>query len=253
MNPSTNPRSGSASVITTFIDGTHLNGFIVNFSPIRDTCQIFPLAGPYAGESKLVNIRQIKGIFFVKEFIDLESLESDEFVGLVQDRKIEVIFTDGERLVGSTKGYDATRPGFFVIPAKSVGNILRIFVSNANVRQVRRVQLEKGKTEATRDDRRRRSPRVPLQAPIQVTWRNESGKPHAETTTTEVVNAHGALVTLRNPRVPGSELEVTNLATHIRARAQVVFAGSPSPQRGIEVGIELADPNQNFWMANSHG
>ncbi len=251
MIPSINAKSGPAKVITTFIDGTHLNGFIVNFSPIRDTCQIFPLAGPYAGESKLVNIRQIKGIFFVKEFIDLESLESDEFVGLVQGRKIEVIFTDGDRLVGSTIGYDAIRPGFFVIPAKSVGNILRIFVSNANVRQVRRVQLERGKTEATGDDRR--SPRVHMQVPIQVTWRDESGKPHAETTTTEVVNAHGAMVTLRNPRGPGSELEVTNLATHERARAQVACAGRPSPQRGIEVGIELAVPNQNFWMANSPG
>ena len=251
MNPSTNPRPGPANVITTFIDGTHLNGFIVNFSPIRDTCQIFPLAGLYAGESKLVYIRQIKGIFFVKEFIDLESLESDEFGVLVQGRKIEVIFTDGERLVGSTIGYDAIRPGFFVIPAKSVGNILRIFVSNANVRQVRRVQLERGKTEATGYDRR--SPHVHMKVPIQVTWRDESGKPYTETTTTEVVNAHGALVTLRNPRVPGSELEVTNLATHERARAQVAYVGRPSPQRGIEVGIELADPNQHFWLANSPG
>ncbi len=251
MNPSTNARSGPVKVITTFIDGKHLSGFVLNFTPIRDTCHIFPWPTSYAVESQLVNIRQIKGIFFVKEFIELESLESDEFVGPVQGRKIEVIFTDGEGLVGSTIGYNPTRPGFFVIPAKSVGNILRIFVSNANVRQVRRGQLERGKTEATGDDRR--SPRVPLQASIQVTWRNESGKLHAETTTTELVNAHGALVTLRNPRVPGSEVEVTNLATHVRARAQVVFAGSPSPQRGMEVGIELADPNQNFWMANSHG
>ena len=253
MNLSFNARSGPVKVITTFIDGRHFSGFVLNFSPIRDTCQIFPWPSPYAGESQpqLVNIRQIKGIFFVKEFIKLESQESDEFVGPVQGRKIEVIFTDGKVLVGSTIGYAPTRPGFFVIPAKSFGNILRIFVSNANVRQVRRVQLERGKTEATGGDRR--SPRVPLQASIQVTWRDESGKPHAETTTTEVVNAHGALLTLRNPRVPGSELEVTNLATHVRARVQVVCAGSPSPQRGIEVGIELADPNEKFWMANSHG
>jgi hypothetical protein len=39
-----------------------------------------------------------------------------------------VVFQDGETLVGTTQGYDPTRPGFFVIPADPASNNDRCFV-----------------------------------------------------------------------------------------------------------------------------
>ena len=47
MIPSINARSETAKVITISIDGMHRSGYIFNFSPIHDTCQIFPSASPY--------------------------------------------------------------------------------------------------------------------------------------------------------------------------------------------------------------
>ena len=76
----------------------------------------------------------------MKEFTDKEhqDLENpNEFVGVVHGRKLEVSFSDKERLVGSTEGYSPNRLGFFFFPANSASNVLRVFVVNANVRQVR--------------------------------------------------------------------------------------------------------------------
>jgi hypothetical protein len=48
-----------------------------------------------------------------------------------------VIFKDGEVLVGTTTGYDASRPGFFLFPADEKSNNERIFVVTAAVKTVR--------------------------------------------------------------------------------------------------------------------
>jgi hypothetical protein len=54
----------------------------------------------------------------------------------VQGRKVEVIFKDGEALVGSTQGYQADRPGFFMVPADPQSNNERIFVVAKAVQKV---------------------------------------------------------------------------------------------------------------------
>jgi hypothetical protein len=43
-------------------------------------------------------------------------------------RKIGVVFKDGEVLVGTTQGYDRSRPGFFVVPADAESNDERVYV-----------------------------------------------------------------------------------------------------------------------------
>ena len=53
-------------------------------------------------------------------------------------KKIEVTFKDGEVLVGTTMGYDAQRPGFFLFPADDTTNNTRTFVvAAAAVKNVR--------------------------------------------------------------------------------------------------------------------
>ncbi len=51
-------------------------------------------------------------------------------------RKVRVLFTDGELLVGTTQGYDARRPGFFVFPADTESNNERIFVVRGAIQQI---------------------------------------------------------------------------------------------------------------------
>jgi hypothetical protein len=48
-----------------------------------------------------------------------------------------VILKDGEKLVGSTLGYEPNRPGFFIHPADDKSNNIRVFVVQAFVDKVR--------------------------------------------------------------------------------------------------------------------
>ena len=147
MIVSSSQASGPAKVIAIFSGGSHSSGFVFDFLPTRESCQIFPMESPYAGKPQEVDVRQLKSIFFVKEFTDLEPYDIGEFIGVAHGKKVEVIFHDGGRLVGTTQGYNPHRLGFFVIPAKTTGNIIRVFVVNANVSQVRPIQVDEGKPE----------------------------------------------------------------------------------------------------------
>lgn len=95
---------------------------------------------------------------------------------------------------------------------------------------------------------RRRSPRVLLELPVLVTWQDESGQPQSELTTTKIVNAYGALLTLKSPVTVGLELELTNRLTQAKVPARVAWLGSQSPSGGGEVGIELGNPIPEFWV-----
>jgi hypothetical protein len=50
---------------------------------------------------------------------------------------MEIVFKDGEKLVGSTLGYEPNRPGFFIHPADDKSNNIRVFVVQAFVDKVR--------------------------------------------------------------------------------------------------------------------
>ena len=50
---------------------------------------------------------------------------------------MEVTFTDGEVLVGTTTGYDAKCQGLFLSPVDGQGNNARIFIVQAVVKKVR--------------------------------------------------------------------------------------------------------------------
>jgi uncharacterized protein DUF6982 len=51
-------------------------------------------------------------------------------------RKIKVVFSDGEVLVGTTQGYQPNRPGLFVLPANLDSNIERCYVVAAATREI---------------------------------------------------------------------------------------------------------------------
>ena len=142
MASSPRQSSGPVKVVAVFreVDRQGVKGFVFDFSPQRDKCRIFPSEAARADEAQEIDIRKLKAIFFVKEFADLEhhtQTHSEEFVGVSHGRKMEVTLADGERLVGTTEGYNPKRLGFFLIPPHPQGNNLRVFVVNASVREVK--------------------------------------------------------------------------------------------------------------------
>jgi len=91
----------------------------------------------------------------------------------------------------------------------------------------------------------RRSQRILLSIPVAVSGQRPNGAPFTERTRTFVVNAHGALVELREPVLVGQRLRVKNLATNEEMNCKVadINPGSNLP----EVGVEFAEACPRFW------
>jgi hypothetical protein len=110
--------------------------------PDRDESQQWVLlhlsSEPRAKDTVPVPVATLKALFFVRDFAGDPSLvEEKEFAAPANGRKIEVTFSDGETLVGTTLGYRGTGTGFFMFPADDRSNNIRIFVTPAGVRGVR--------------------------------------------------------------------------------------------------------------------
>lgn len=126
-------------IVVRFQDGRIVKGHTSDFLPTKPTFHVSLLDAPRDAKPIDVQIADVKAIFFVKDFVgDRERKKKQEFpTGKpVVGRKIRVLFQDGETLVGTTQGYDSTRPGFFVIPADNESNNDRCFVVTRATKQV---------------------------------------------------------------------------------------------------------------------
>ena len=93
---------------------------------------------------------------------------------------------------------------------------------------------------------RRRSCRVLVQVPVQVTADADVQGSFEEDTQTLVVNAHGALILLANPVRTGQTLRLKNKASKDEELCKVVYLG-PAQNSRIQVGVEFTSPSPHFW------
>ena len=91
---------------------------------------------------------------------------------------------------------------------------------------------------------RRRSHRVLLHVPITVSSVDPKSE-FSEQTSTLVVNAHGALITLQAKANQNQKLLISSAASEKRP-CRVVYVG-PTLQGRTQYGIEFAEPAPNFW------
>jgi hypothetical protein len=128
-----------AKVVVAYLDGRRLKGYTNDFSPVRDQFFLFPedVDPKPGGRGTQVRLAELKALFFVKDFAGnpdhREAPDSSQILG----KKMEVTFTDGERLLGSSVAYNPKNLGFFMQPLNSADNNERIFVINRNVKQVK--------------------------------------------------------------------------------------------------------------------
>jgi hypothetical protein len=128
-----------AKVVVAYLDGRRLKGYTNDFSTVRDQFFLFPEGGEPkpAARGTAVRLAELKALFFVKDFagtpVHADRPERSQLLG----KKIEVTFTDGEKLTGSTVAHNPNSVGFFMQPADSASNNERIFVVNRNVKQVK--------------------------------------------------------------------------------------------------------------------
>jgi hypothetical protein len=126
-------------VVARYVNGKRVKGFSQDFFPNKDRFHIYQAAKP-SGEAVEVLVKELKAIFFVQDFVG--NYLYNERKGYIQGekpsgRKVEVTFADGEVLIGSTLGYDPSRPGFFLFPADPKSNNIRVFAVTTAVKKVR--------------------------------------------------------------------------------------------------------------------
>ena len=93
---------------------------------------------------------------------------------------------------------------------------------------------------------RRRSQRVLMQVGVLIRGKDAQGKPFEEKTDTLAINAHGALVALKNRITSGSKLKMKHNMTEEEQECHVVFLG-PVRDGKAEIGLEFSEPRPAFW------
>jgi hypothetical protein len=129
-------------VVVRYADGRIAKGFIQNFSPNKDSFHITPI-DQSSGKTIEVFVKRLKAIFWVRDFSgNAQYNERRKFLKeqTSSGLKVEVIFVDGETMVGSTVvAYDPKRQGNFLIPADPASNNIRVFIVSSAVRSVRQL------------------------------------------------------------------------------------------------------------------
>lgn len=97
------------------------------------------------------------------------------------------------------------------------------------------------------DPGRRRSMRVLLSVPINVSGQTKDDQKFEEETRTLVVNAHGALISLSAKVIAGQQIKVSNRATKKAMECRVVYVGNPVADK-MQMGIEFVEPCPFFWQ-----
>ncbi|PKL51794.1 MAG: hypothetical protein CVV37_04635 [Nitrospira bacterium HGW-Nitrospira-1] len=124
-------------IVIRYADGKTIKGFSYNFSPNK---HLFHIKLVNTDEVVEVLIKELKAVFFVRDFAGNPSY--DEWKQFDKGpnqpgRRIEVTFTDGEVLVGSTTGYDPQRLGFSFSPVDPNSNNVKVFVIFDAVKKIR--------------------------------------------------------------------------------------------------------------------
>ena len=124
----------SNRIVAHWRDGRLTKGSTGDFVPTRDLFHVAPVDG---GPVVAIKISELKAIFFVKDFAgDAGHRRRNAFEAPVVGRRIRVVFSDGEEMVGTTQSYHPGRAGFFVVPADLHGNNERCFVVAAATSEV---------------------------------------------------------------------------------------------------------------------
>jgi len=126
-------------IVAHFLDGQVLKGYTNDFLPAKDHFHLSGEGQPAGTKPREVRCAELKALFFVKTFEgDPQHQERTDAAGgkAAPGRRIRVVFKDGETLVGTTQGYDRSRPGFFVVPVDVESNNERCFVITAATQEV---------------------------------------------------------------------------------------------------------------------
>jgi hypothetical protein len=126
-------------VVAHLLDGKLVKGTTQDFFPNRPLFHVQPVEG---GAPVEVRTRQLKAVFFVKEYGGSQTRRDlSGFIAgpgeTAQGKKLAVRFKDGELLCGYSLAYSPERDGFFMFPSDAGTNNLRVYVLSAAAAEVK--------------------------------------------------------------------------------------------------------------------
>jgi hypothetical protein len=121
----------SNRVVAHFLDGQVLKGASFDVSLTKQTCHVQTPPGPVE-----VRLSELKALFFVKDLTGNPAREDGRTIAAgdtraVGGRRMEIRFKDGEQLVGLTPSYRPDQQFFYILPADSGSNNIRILINRA--------------------------------------------------------------------------------------------------------------------------
>lgn len=138
--PNTDRERQVNRVVVALLDGRRLRGFVYDVNTQRGDFHLYMSEDPGETNAELVKLKACKGVFFVKSLTGNPNYRENK-TDLPERRRwgrgVEVVFSDGERMVGTAEIFHPGRVGFYLIPPDPRSNNLRIFVVFANARSVR--------------------------------------------------------------------------------------------------------------------
>jgi len=119
-------------LVVKFKDGKIRKGWSTDFGPNKEIFNLHPLE-EYGKNILEIETSSLKAVFFVKDYIgDKNYKKVRTFEGQPKktpsERKIVIIFQDGENFYGTTHSYNPEKKGFFVYPIDPEDNNDRVFV-----------------------------------------------------------------------------------------------------------------------------
>jgi hypothetical protein len=121
-------------VVAHLLNGKLIKGTTQDFFPNRPMFHMAPVEGGLPVE---VRTRQLKALFFVREFAgNTTRRDLRGFISApgetAQGKKLAVRFKDGELLCGYSLAFSPDREGFFIFPSDFQANNLRVYVLTAS-------------------------------------------------------------------------------------------------------------------------
>ena len=131
--------SDTNKVVVHSMGGKLLKGTTQDFFPNRPLFHVLPVNSKDTVE---VKTKQLKAVFFVKDYAG--QAQRKDVRGFIdgpgetaQGKKLAVRFKDGELLCGYSLSFSPARDGFFMFPADSSSNNMRIYVVTAACAEVK--------------------------------------------------------------------------------------------------------------------
>lgn len=96
----------------------------------------------------------------------------------------------------------------------------------------------------------RRGSRFRVVVPIEVRWKDSTGKTLAEPAEAKEVSGLGGLLEMKSHPAVGSGLQLKNIATNEETAARVAAIRRGKDGRVLGVAVELLNPSETFWGVN---